>query len=91
MFLASFLAGFVILDLGYVVIAWLVSLVLSMAIVLFVLVLPLYLGLVPHLTLSQDLYVGAIIMIFRAYFPNIVILALLAGFLGAMLGDRIGI
>jgi len=89
--LVSFFAGLVILDLRYVVIGWFASLILSVLVVLLVLVLPLYLGLVPHLTLGEDLYAGAIVMIFRAYFPNIVVLTLLASSIGAMIGDRIGI
>jgi hypothetical protein len=90
-FLASFLAGFVIKDVRYAVISWFVALLMSILIVFCVLSLPLFLGLVPHLTLGEELYAGIIVMIFRVVFPAVLMICFLACVLGAILSEKINL
>jgi len=91
LFLASFIAGFVIQDLRYVVIGWVIAFVGSLVIAFCLLSLPLFLGLVVQMSLGQEFYAGIIVMLFRAVFPNIIILSLFASIIGVIVGDRIGI
>jgi hypothetical protein len=88
-FLASFFAGFVINDVRYAVISWLAALVMSTIITFCVLSLPLFLGLVPHLTLGEELYAGIIVMIFRVIFPTVFMICFLACVLGAIISEKI--
>jgi hypothetical protein len=86
-FLASFFAGFVIKDVRYAVVSWFATLLMSMLIVFCVLSLPLFLGLVPHLTLGQELYAGVIVMIFRMVFPAVLMICFVACILGAIFSE----
>jgi biotin transporter BioY len=91
LFLASFLAGVVIQDLRYVVIGWVTALCASLVIAFCLLSLPLFLGLVVQVSLGQEFYAGIIVMLFRAVFPNIIIVTLFSSMIGAIVGDRVGI
>jgi hypothetical protein len=87
--LASFYAGFVIEDLRRVVIGWVAALVFSALIMFFVLSLPLFLGRAWSFGLTQEFFAGIIVMIFRAVFPNVIVLSLLSASLGAIISEKI--
>ncbi|MEM3054686.1 MAG: hypothetical protein QXM52_03140 [Candidatus Bathyarchaeia archaeon] len=87
--LASFYAGFVIEDLRRVVIGWVTALVLSALIMFFILSLPLFLGRAWSFSLTQEFFAGIIVMIFRAVFPNVIVLSLLSAFLGAIISEKV--
>jgi hypothetical protein len=87
--LASFYAGFVIEDLRRVVIGWVAALVFSALMMFFVLSLPLFLGRAWSFGLTQEFFAGIIVMIFRAVFPNVIVLSLLSASLGAIISEKI--
>jgi hypothetical protein len=88
-FFVSFFAGFVIGNVRYAVICWLVVLLASMFITFFILSLPLLLGLVPHSVLSGEFYAGVIVMIFRAVFPAVLVICFLACIFGAIFSEKV--
>jgi len=88
-FLVSFFAGFVIGNVRYAVICWLAVLLASILVVFFVLSLPFFLGLVPHLTLGEEFYAGIIVMVFRAVFPTVLVVCFLACIFGAIFSENI--
>lgn len=87
--LASFYAGFVIEDLRRVVVGWVAALVFSALMMFLVLSLPLFLGRAWSFGLTQEFFAGIIVMIFRAMFPNVIVLSLLLASLGAFISEKV--
>lgn len=86
LFFVNFFAGVLLSDAKKVLFGWIFATVISIFLMFLFLSMPAFMGWVRHPGFSQYLYVGSIIMIFRAMFPS----AFVACFLGAVFGGFAG-
>jgi len=87
LFLASAVAGAVLVDIETLVLSFVIAFGLSVVFAYFCLVLPSLLGLAG--VAGEALYSAAIVMIFRSVFPSPFIFILLGGFLGSFIGEML--
>jgi len=88
-FIVAVLAGLILVDPEKIVYGLTESILFSILIMSFCLVLPVTLGEIGHFAPLEAFYSGVIIMIFKGIFPTTIIVSLLGGFVGGLIGERL--
>jgi hypothetical protein len=89
LFLASVIAGIVLVDAVVIVVGYMASFVISMIVIFVCITLPATLGKLMHALLGEILYQEALILMVRTFIPLPVVLCFLGGLTGGIIGEAL--